>query len=198
MDKELKDYLDYQSERISCPSCGRKIKRMSIFTCHIDCCGKEFCEDCGEMAVGGIHVCSDSCSSRYAQIYIDAKMSENGVEGNNEQQSEQSSSESCCYITSACLDDLKISRNCPEMKAMKAMTQNYILKSFGGIRDYIKYGKRAPRIVENIRKRSDFKQIWEDVYGQLQQVTEVVGSKNYSEGYRLYKSLVLGLEAKIL
>lgn len=106
------------------------------------------------------------------------------------------SSESCCYVTSACLDDLGLPRSSPEMKVMKILTRNYILKSFSGRRAYLQYGRIAPKIVESIRARSDSKNIWKQVYERLHEMVPTVEQGKYEEGYERYKSLVLGLEAQ--
>jgi hypothetical protein len=106
--------------------------------------------------------------------------------------------ESCCYITSACLDDLDLSRDCPEMQAMKTLTKEHILKSFSGKRDYVRYGKIAPRIVQSVRSKSDYRETWKQVYETLREVTCAVASGNYVEGQRKYKAMVLGLESRFM
>jgi len=109
---------------------------------------------------------------------------------------EQTDSSSCCYITSACLDDLGIPRTAREMTAMKTLTRDHILRTFGGKRDYIKYGRIAPGIVRGIRARNDSLSIWRSVYDTLQRIPPSVQRGAYQEGYDKYKSLVLGLEAE--
>ncbi|MFA6089971.1 MAG: hypothetical protein WC755_09000 [Candidatus Woesearchaeota archaeon] len=108
------------------------------------------------------------------------------------------SSDSCCYITSACLDDLGLSRNSPEMKVMKDLTKNFTLKSFSGKRDYITYGRIAPLIVQKIRASNNCLDTWKQVYGQLQRIVPNVEKGKYQEGFNQYKSLVLGLEAQFM
>jgi len=103
---------------------------------------------------------------------------------------------SCCYITSACLDSMNIPMDCLEMKAMKTLTKDYILKSFSGKRDYVTYGKKEPKIVEAIRARPNSQRIWEEVYGKLREITSTIVSGDYQKGHSQYKELVLGLEAK--
>lgn len=99
----------------------------------------------------------------------------------------------CCYITSACLEDLGLPLNSLEMKAMKILTRENILKSFKGKRDYISYGKKAPEIVKAIRSKPESKQIWKQVYQSLNDVTSAVAFGRYEEGYEQYKSLVVRL-----
>lgn len=106
--------------------------------------------------------------------------------------------DSCCYITSACLDDLGIPRTALEMTSMKTLTKEHILKSFGGIKDYIRYGRRAPRIVEAIRAREDSRKIWGEVYSGLRDVASAVASREYERGYQKYKNLVLELENRFV
>ena len=114
------------------------------------------------------------------------------------QDSYHSQTDSCCYITSACLDDLGLPRTSREMTAMKTLTRNHVLKSFRGKRDYITYGRIAPKVVQAIRSRADCRRVWENVYGTLGEVANLVGLGKYEEGHQQYKSLVLGLEAQFL
>lgn len=107
-----------------------------------------------------------------------------------------SSSSSCCYITSACLDDLGLPRSSPEMKVVKLLTKDFILKSFSGKRDYIMYGRIAPVIVQKIRANNNYLDTWKNVYAQLREIIPTVEQGRYEEGYNQYKSLVLGLEAQ--
>lgn len=117
---------------------------------------------------------------------------ENSPDGTSE------SSTSCCFITSACLDSMGIPRDCPEMRAMKVLAKDYILKSFSGKRDFITYRRKAPKIVEAIRTRSDPWAIWEGVYGKLKGITVTIVSGDHQQGHRQYRNLVLSLEAKFV
>jgi len=118
----------------------------------------------------------------------------NHPDGTSTNHSESSSG--CCYITSACLDSMGLPRTSLEMKAMKLLTKDYILKSFQGKKDYILYGRKAPGIVEAIKARPDSRRIWEEVYGTLKEITSTIISGDYQKGHSQYKGLVLGLEAK--
>ncbi len=121
-----------------------------------------------------------------------------GSIGSSETKEEEKKEESCCYVTSACLDDLGLSRDCDEMRAMKDLTKNHILKSFSGIRDYVRYGRRAPAVVEAIRSRTDSREVWQGVYGSLKEVTSKIVSGAYEAGYQAYKDLVLNLENRFI
>ena len=115
-----------------------------------------------------------------------------------ESQTDDSSGSNCCYIVGACLDDLKLPRNSLEMKAMKQLAKNHILKSFSGKRDYVRYGKIGPSIVTAIRASTNSRGIWERVHQTLQGIAPQILEGNYQEGYQRYKSLVLDLESKFL
>jgi hypothetical protein len=107
-------------------------------------------------------------------------------------------SDSCCYIVGACLDDLGLPRNSLEMRAMKQLAKNHILKSFSGRRDYVRYGKIGPSIVTAIRARTNSQGTWEKVYETLQGIAPQIYEGKYQEGYQRYKTLVLDLESKFL
>lgn len=100
-----------------------------------------------------------------------------------------------CFITTSCLRALNLPKNSLEFKAMKVLTREYILKSFHGKRDYVKYIKKAPQIVESIRAREDSQKIWEEVYSKLGHIADLVSNKKYREGYQSYRSLVMNLDA---
>jgi len=116
----------------------------------------------------------------------------------DDEESEKKSEDCSCYITSACLDELGLSRTAPEMQAMKVLTKEHILKSFSGIKDYVRYGKRAPQVVQAIRAKENAKEIWEQVYTSLRKVASSVNSGDLKEGYAKYKDLVLGLENRFV
>ncbi len=107
-----------------------------------------------------------------------------------------SDSGACCYITTACLDAMDLPIDSLEMKAMKTLTKEHILKSFSGKRDYILYGRKAPNVVQAIRARSDSHEIWERVYETLREITSTVFSRDYGKAHQQYRDLVLGLESK--
>jgi len=106
-----------------------------------------------------------------------------------------SGGDSCCYVTTACLDAMGLPRDSLEMKAMKILTKEHILKSFQGKRDYILYGRKAPRIVSEIESRSDSKEIWGRVYEKLKDITRTVFGGELERGYQSYKSLVNELDS---
>lgn len=110
--------------------------------------------------------------------------------------SSSSSDDSCCYITTACLRSLGMPEDSLEFKAMKILTREHILKSRQGKRDYISYGRKLPMIVKKIEARIDAKEIWENVYERLKDITKLVSDRNYEEGYQSYRGLVTELSEK--
>lgn len=126
------------------------------------------------------------------------KLREAYQQGHENTDTQIEESNSCCYIVGACLDDLGLPRNSLEMKAMKQLTKNHILKSFSGKRDYVRYGKIGPSIVTAIRARTNSKGIWEKVHQTLQGIAPQIYEGKYQEGYQQYKGLVLELESQFL
>ena len=103
----------------------------------------------------------------------------------------ESGNADCCFITTACLEDLGYNPSeTEEMRAMKIVTKNHVLKSRAGMRDYIKYGRIAPGIVAAIRGRGDTEQIWRRVYEKLKDVSIAVFEGDLDKGYQRYKALV--------
>ena len=115
---------------------------------------------------------------------------------NDSSGSSSSDSGACCYITTACLDAMGLPIDSLEMRAMKTLTKEHILKSFSGKRDYILYGRKAPKVVEAIKTRSDSNEIWKVVYETLREITSTVLSMDYGKAHQQYRELVLGLESK--
>jgi hypothetical protein len=137
-----------------------------------------------------------SDDSIYAKNYRKGAQDQddNGYKSADDCGTGESSSDSCCYITSACLDSMGLPRNSLEMVAMKELTKNHILKSFRGKREYLLYGRKAPAIVQAIESRPDNKKTWSQVYETLREITSTIVSGRYEEGHQQYKSLVLRLE----
>jgi len=105
--------------------------------------------------------------------------------------------DSCCYVTTACLDALRMPRDSLELKAMKVLTKEHVLKSFSGKKDYVAYQRKGPAIVQAIELREDKQNIWEGIYEKLKEVTSSVLSQDYSKGHQQYKDLILGLESQL-
>lgn len=119
-------------------------------------------------------------------------------DGTSDEPTISDDSSSCCYIVGACLDEMGLPRSSPEMMAMKQLAKNYILKSFSGRRDYVRYGRIGPSIVTKIRASENSKGIWGKVYETLQGIAPQVYEGKYQQGYRQYRDLVLGLETSLL
>ncbi len=85
-----------------------------------------------------------------------------------------------------------------EMRAMKALTKEHILRTFGGRRDFVLYGRKAPAIVQAIESRSDANDIWRNVYDRLKEITSTILTRDYGVAHGQYRDLVLGLEKEFV
>lgn len=104
-----------------------------------------------------------------------------------------------CYITTACLEARGIPvKDSLEYRTIKDLTKNHILASFSGKRDYVKYNKIGPGIVEAVNARSDSQEIWGGVYSDLQNVSGLVLQGMYEAGHQAYKRMVGSLQEKVL
>lgn len=124
----------------------------------------------------------------------DDKGSSSGDSGSSGGGSSGGGGDSCCYVTTACLDALSLPRDSLELRAMKILTKNHILKTFRGKRDYVLYQRKGPRIVQAIESREDSQNIWRGIYDKLMNVTASILSRDYEKGHQQYKELILGLE----
>lgn len=102
-----------------------------------------------------------------------------------------------CHITTACLEAMGLPMGL-EMRTMKELTREHILKTFSGKREFVLYGRKAPAIVQAIEARSDAHNVWERVYDRLKVVTSSVLSKDYETAHGQYRDLVLGLEREFV
>lgn len=108
----------------------------------------------------------------------------------NSDSGSEGGSSSCCFITTACLEALALPKNSLEFIAMKTLTKEHILKSRQGRRDYIRYNRVSPEIVNRINARADSLEIWKAVYERLRETALLVLDSRMEEGYRTYKQLV--------
>ncbi|MEK6953269.1 MAG: hypothetical protein AABX29_09740 [Nanoarchaeota archaeon] len=101
----------------------------------------------------------------------------------------------CCYLVTACLDNLGIARETSlELAAMKQVTKEHILASRQGKRDYLLYQRKGPEIVSKIEARSDSKEIFGRVYDRLKDISRTIFNGELDKGYQDYRGLVLELE----
>ena len=179
--------LHYPIKEHTCMKCGKEIFHSG------------YCSDCKKELKSAEQLLESIIKPKYkllsdkSDIYL-----KNLISSESEEEPEEKPKNCSCYITSACLDDLNIPRTAPEMQAMKTLTKEHILKSFSGIKDYVRYGKRAPQVVSAIRARNDAREIWEQVYTRLRDVANSVNSGNMKEGYAKYKELSVSLENKFV
>lgn len=103
-----------------------------------------------------------------------------------------------CYVTTACLEALGLPKDSLELKAMKTLTKEHILKSFKGKRDYVAYQRRGPAIAQAIDAREDSQNVWKRIYERLQDVSASVVENNYEGAHNLYKDLMLSLEKQFV
>lgn len=109
--------------------------------------------------------------------------------------SSSGSSGSCCYLVSACLDNLGIPQETSsELTAIESVTRNHILPSLRGKRDYILYRRIAPALVKKIGLRNDTRQVWKGIYKRLQNIAQTISAGKLEQGYQDYRLLVLELK----
>lgn len=108
-------------------------------------------------------------------------------------------SEPCCYLTTACLNAKGIPlKSSLEFKAIKDITREHILKSFSGKKDYVRYGRVAPKIVDAINSRPDSMEIWDSVYKKIEDVAIHIFAGKPEEGYQAYRDMTLSLKKAYL
>lgn len=99
-----------------------------------------------------------------------------------------------CYLTSACIESRKLPDNCEELEILRLFRDNYLAQRQGGKADIEQYYEIAPKIVDAINRKSNSKDIWNEVYSDLVvPCVEMIRSKEYEKAYSLYQNYALKL-----
>lgn len=72
-----------------------------------------------------------------------------------------------CYLTSACVEARGLPDDCAELMILRNFRDNWLKKQPGGMEEIAEYYASAPEIVDEINKRSNAHEIWNDLYVTL-------------------------------
>ncbi|MDO5331979.1 MAG: CFI-box-CTERM domain-containing protein [Bacillota bacterium] len=130
---------------------------------------------------------------------FDEFMRENGLNPDNYKNSsdsnDNSSNNSGCFITTACVTACNLPDNCFELETLRAFRDSYLKNQEEGAADIKHYYNIAPKIVENINKTNESDAIYKDLYTHLvAPCVLMIKNGKYKDAYKLYKRMVLSLE----
>lgn len=102
-----------------------------------------------------------------------------------------------CYLTSACVKAKGLPDNCYELETLREFRDNWLKKQSGGPEEIAEYYATAPKIVTQINRRGDAKQIWRDLYNTLvMPCIQLIQTGKPEEARALYKKTALDLKER--
>ena len=107
-------------------------------------------------------------------------------------------SDEVCFITTACVSQMRHNDNCYELQVLRNFRDNYLIKTEEGKKDIEEYYRNAPEIVEMINKSPDRKEIYNELYQTLVlKSIELINEEKYEDAYENYKSIYKMLLEKL-
>lgn len=104
-----------------------------------------------------------------------------------------------CFVTTACMQTLceNFSDDCHELTVLRSLRDQYVDKFYPD--DVREYYINAPIIVEILNKRSDKKDVYEDIYqNMILPCVALCETNNLVESYKTYKDYYTELESRYL
>lgn len=154
-------------------------------------------------SIGGIITGKDDM---YKTTISDGEKYSTGV-GSTPEQSQESASnswdsgdttDSVCYLTTACTKTMNRPDNCLELEVLRDFRDNFLMKSSEGKRAVKEYYEVAPKIVQAVEKREDASEIWKEVYGDIVHAMSLVLFGSFDKAFEHYKQMTLGLKENYL
>lgn len=118
------------------------------------------------------------------------------VDNDRDNGTQEKSSGSGCYLTTACMSHLqeKFNDNCTELMILRWFRDNFVDKT-----DIKHYYNVAPIIVDKINSLPNNKKIYEWIYNNVvNPCVNAIKQKNYEFAYTRYKNSILALEEKFI
>lgn len=72
-----------------------------------------------------------------------------------------------CYLTTACVEAKGLPDDCEELTILRNFRDHWLKKQPGGAEEIAEYYATAPRIVAEVNKRTDAREIWNGLYDSL-------------------------------
>lgn len=137
-------------------------------------------------------------NSPHNSTHVNSDLNENWTRTDNDRENgtQDKSSGSGCYLTTACMIHMQenFDDNCIELMILRWFRDNFVSKD-----DIIHYYEVAPIIVEKINALSDSKKFYTWIYENvISKCVDAIKRCDYEFAYNRYKNSVLALEEKFL
>lgn len=130
--------------------------------------------------------------------HVNSDLNENWsrVDNDRDNGTQEKSSGSGCYLTTACMIHMQenFDDNCNELMTLRWFRDNFVSK-----KDIMHYYEVAPIVVEKINASSDNKKIYTWIYENvISKCVDAIKRCDYEFAYDRYKNSVLALEEQFL
>lgn len=137
-------------------------------------------------------------NTKHKSIHVNSDLNENWSKTDNDRDkgTQEKSSGSGCYLTTACMDHMQdnFDDSCNELMILRWFRDNFVNEE-----DIKHYYDVAPIIVAKINSIPENNKIYKWIYEQVVQPCVVaIQNKNYEFAYNRYKSSVLALEEQFI
>lgn len=100
-----------------------------------------------------------------------------------------------CFLTSACVEAKGLPDDCRELQTLRSFRDTYLRNAAGGDKEIAEYYLIAPKIVENIKKRSDKALIFDRIFEELVKPCVALAEAGDDRGaHALYRDYTLRLK----
>ncbi len=110
---------------------------------------------------------------------------------------DNSSSSGGCFLTTACCEYKGLPDDCYELTTLRYLRDSYMKKSLVGSKLVDLYYDIAPDIVEKINLLDNKKEIYEEIYQEIQKIVVLIEDTKYTDAVGKYIDIMLGLDRKI-
>ena len=118
--------------------------------------------------------------------------------GSSGDSSSGGSSDSICYITTACVYSAGLPDDCSQLNILRKFRDNVLMHISKGRKALEEYNKISPDIVQAINKRDDSIKIWDSVYNDIEKAVSLVKKRRFKEAFEYYKNMTLELKLEYL
>jgi hypothetical protein len=121
-----------------------------------------------------------------------------GSGSNDKSSSDNSSSDSLCFITNACTKAMNLPDDCYELQTLRAFRDKVLAKSELGKMIVERYYNIAPSIVKAIECDTNAGKIWSRVYEEIRLIVQKIQEKEYTDAIKDYAQMTQRLYAQVM
>ena len=104
-----------------------------------------------------------------------------------------------CYLTSACVEAKGLSDDCEALTVLQDFRDHWLRQQPGGAEEIAEYYATAPRIVAEINKRADAREIWNALYDALvAPCVKLIQAGAMEQARKLYREMSLSLKERYM